>query len=71
MSDLMLDQSVGKKAPASVDVGAFAEYIQEQANCMDRYGWCNGAGHLRKWASELRSRHAEEHNQLGDHGRIF
>jgi hypothetical protein len=42
-----------KKSPV-VDVGTFAQQIEKQANTLAEFGWDHEAGHLRKWAFELR-----------------
>jgi hypothetical protein len=48
-------QSNRKKGPA-VDVGAFAEHIEDQANRLADSGWAHEATHLRKWATELKGK---------------
>lgn len=46
------------------DLKQFADHIQEQANCMDKSGWCDEARNLRKWATELRDKLRASTNRL-------
>jgi hypothetical protein len=55
-----------RKDATPFNLGQFADHMQDQANCMEKGGWCNEARNLRKWAAELRDKWRSRSNRYDD-----